>query len=148
MPSYNLEPVSFKAPTDAAPFLTASFRLPSTDNGTTAPRSSIHPATGLQLSFVNNDHEVFLERLTARDVETTTSTSSGTSSGGGGGGGPAAGARLCSLRVPAREIPRLRFRAPAAETDVRLHAWKGEKWLGSWSVGTLTGLEDSPTAQY
>jgi hypothetical protein len=30
---------------------------------------------------------------------------------------------------------------PETETLVRLHAWRGEKMLGSWDVGGLAGRE-------
>ncbi len=132
--SYDLQPVSFEAPTDTRPFMRVSFRLPSTPRNNSAA-SAIYPATGLQLSFANNGHEPFMGRLTARDVEILEGDDATSSSGSAGE------PRLCSFRIPSGEIPRFAFEGAGPETEVRLHAWRGEKWLGTWPVGKLTGLK-------
>ncbi len=120
--TYDLQPVSFTRPSSGRPSLTITFRLPS-GTGT----NPIHPATGLQLSFANKDHEPFLERLTPRDVETL-----------GEGEEAAEAGTLCTVTVAAAQMPR--FPDGDADTEVRLHAWRGERWLGTWAVGTVSGL--------
>jgi hypothetical protein len=108
--SFALEPVSFTPKSDA---MRLSFRLPSASSS--PPSARISPATALQFSFANGGFEAFAERLTARDV----SVDDG----------------LCHVQLPGSEIPK--FTSPAGQTSVSVHAWKGEKWLGKWEVGTL-----------
>ena len=116
MASYHLEPVSMSAPTAEKRFLDVAFRLPSG-----GARDSIYPATGLQVSVCDTarDMEVFLERATSRNVVVH-----------------GADATLRSLRIPESEVPRM-YHAAAASLTVKLHAWRGEKWLGTWELGTL-----------
>ena len=89
-----------------------------------------YPATGLQVSLENNDQSIFLERLTSRDIITDESNPG-----------------VLSFRIPKAEVPRFnrRNRDPLnSTTAVKVHAWQGEKWLGSWDVGTL-GEQDAFT---
>lgn len=93
-----------------------------------------YPASGLQFSFAHpsTDQEIFLERITARDVQHTESG-------------------LCTVLLGKEDVPRYAIRrgntadadadadAEAEEVVVKLHAWKGEKHLGAWEVGTLSG---------
>lgn len=65
--------------------------------------------------MANGGHEVFTDRLTPRDV----SVNDG----------------LCHVQLPSSDIPK--FANPADQTMVTVHAWKGQKWLGKWEVGTL-----------
>ncbi|EOO01615.1 hypothetical protein UCRPA7_2857 [Phaeoacremonium minimum UCRPA7] len=118
MPSYELTPQAFTAPTDAIPYMTVTFRVPQS-SARRDRDDPIFPASGLQLSLENNRREAFLEeRLTARDL--------------GASGG------VCVARVPAGEIPQFRGPEWADQTVVvKMHAWKGEKWLGSWEVGRM-----------
>ena len=116
MASYHVEPVSISPPTASKRFLDVAFRLPSSGG-----RDPIFPATGLQVSVCDNDNdmEVFLERATSRDVVVY-----------------GADATLRSLRIPESEVPRM-YHSSAASLTVKLHAWRGEKWLGTWELGTL-----------
>lgn len=85
-----------------------------------------YPASGLQLSFgrPDCDQEIFVERITARDVQ---SSESG----------------LCTVSLPKDEMPK--YTVPKGREDtvndvvVKLHAWKGERHLGAWEVGRLSG---------
>jgi len=111
MAPYVLEPVSFSAPRGARP-LTITFRVPGGDSGSGKP---LAPANALQVSV----GDAFLARRPASDVE-------------GRPGG------VFALQEPAAAVPR--FRVPAAVGDgleVKLHAWRGERWLGTWCVGEL-----------
>jgi hypothetical protein len=113
MANYALTPQTFLPPTSTRP-LTVAFTLPSTN-----AQGTLFPATGLQVSIA----DVFLDRVTERDVEVTD--------------GSVEGISRCTLRVP--HLPR--FRGGSVSTtgqyEVKLHAWKGEKLLGSWKVGDL-----------
>ncbi len=117
MATYNIEPVSFVGPTARERSLKISFRAPNTVEGNSNP---IHPATALQLSFRNDDNEVFIDRLTPRDISVDDD--------------------LCWLHIDNDTVPQFKHRpaAPAQEDfDVVLHAWRGEKLLGSWVVGRI-----------
>lgn len=121
MAPFVLEPVSHLGPSASASYLQVSFRLP----GSSVRHADdlLHPASGLQLSFENGDHEAFTERLTTRDV-LVSDTDSG----------------LYSIRVPETDIPKFQARGAGpttAGTTIKLHAWQGEKLLGSWNVGDL-----------
>ncbi|ROV97159.1 hypothetical protein VPNG_08816 [Cytospora leucostoma] len=114
---YTLQPETLINPHQFSPYLTVSFR-----RGVES-KTPIHPATGLEFSFEQpDDHrEVFTGRLSARDVR---STDDG----------------LCTINLPEGDIPK--FALKGGRTDdivVKLHAWKGERHLGVWEVGTLSG---------
>lgn len=90
-----------------------------------------YPASGLQFSFArpSDDQEIFLERITARDVQQGE-------------------AGLCTVLLGKEEVPRYAIRRrrwgeqqqqQGEEVLVKLHAWKGEKHLGAWEVGRLSG---------
>lgn len=120
MPKYSIYPESLMAPNKFSPFLSVSFR-----RGVES-RDPIFPASGLQLSFERPDcdQEIFVERITARDVH---SSESG----------------LCTVSLPKHEMPK--YSVPKGREDtvgdvvVKLHAWKGERHLGAWEVGRLSG---------
>lgn len=84
------------------------------------------PASGLQLSFERPDcdQEIFVERITARDVQASKSG-------------------LCTVSLPKDEMPK--YAVPKGREDtvgdvvVKLHAWKGERHLGAWEMGRLSG---------
>lgn len=111
MPSYELTPQAFSAPTDTTPYMTVTFRVPQSASSRAA-NDPIFPASGLQLSLENNHREAFLEeRLTARDL--------GSSAAGG----------VCVARIPAAEIPSFHGPGWADQTVVvKMHAWKGDRW--------------------
>ncbi len=114
MASYTIEPVSLTGPTASRPVLAITFRVPSPRE-----RDALHPATGLQVSFTDGVVDMFVERLTARDVEVVDADDG-----------------LCRVVIGQQDLPRARTEA-GADFDVRLHAWKGEKWLGSWDAGKI-----------
>lgn len=89
------------------------------------PKKIQYPASNLQLSFQrpSNDQEIFLERITARDVQHSD-------------------AGLCTVLLEKDNVPRYAAKeAKELEEDVlvKLHAWRGEKHLGAWEVGRLSG---------
>ncbi|ROV96697.1 hypothetical protein VSDG_05524 [Cytospora chrysosperma] len=120
---YTLHPESLITPSQLSPYLTVSFR-----RGVES-RDPIYPASGLQLSFEHpDDHrEVFTGRLAAGDVR-------------------AADCGLCTVNLPAGDVPKygtvrrgLEGSGVLRDVVVRLHAWKGDRHLGVWEVGTLGG---------
>ncbi|ROV93836.1 hypothetical protein VMCG_08800 [Cytospora schulzeri] len=119
-PKYTIQPESLITPNQLSPYLTVSFR-----RGVES-RDPIYPASGLQLSFEQpDDHrEVFTGRLTARDVRSTD-------------------CGLCTVNLPKGEVPKYAVRRgledSVGDVVVKLHAWKGERHLGVWEVGTLSG---------
>ena len=135
MASFALEPLTFTPPTpDNTNPLKLIFRiLPSSGNN---PSDPLHPATALQFSFDNGLHEVFGERLTARDITLPSSNSPGAAGVGN------VGSRY-EIQIPGREVPRFAEtpEEQAADVVVRVHSWKGEKLLGRWEVGCITGWE-------
>lgn len=102
------------------------FRAPYSD------RSPIHPATALQLSIRNQSMEIFMDRLVPRDIDEA-------EPGGvdGDGDDDNNSGRLCVVRTPLADIPRVKYNPTHVEFDVVMHAWRGEKYLGSWVVGTI-----------
>jgi hypothetical protein len=83
----------------------------------------LYPATGLQVAFCHGETEAYTpERLVAREVDVS---DDGT----------------CSILVAG--MPRFAHRNanPEARTLVKVHAWKGEKLLGSWVAGSVKGRE-------
>lgn len=86
------------------------------------------PASGLQLSFERPDcdQEIFVERITARDVQASESG-------------------LCTVSLPKDDMPK--YAVPKGREDtvgdvvVKLHAWKGERHLGAWEMGRLSGAD-------
>jgi len=116
MAPYTIDDIAFNPPTATRHFMGIAFRVPSSESVGTNP---IHPATGLQLSFrAADDTEMFLERMAPREVAADESGA-------------------CSVRVAEGDIPRF-SRPDRTEVDVILHAWKGEKHLGSWEVGKFS----------
>lgn len=95
-----------------------------------------YPASGLQFSFArpSDGQEIFLARhMTARDVQRSD-------------------AGLCTLMLGREDVPQYtaktaipreeqeeRRQEEEEEVMVRLHAWRGEKHLGAWEVGRLSG---------
>ncbi|KKY35775.1 hypothetical protein UCDDA912_g04260 [Diaporthe ampelina] len=122
MPRYSIYPESLMAPNKFSPYLSVSFR-----RGVES-RDPIFPASGLQLSFERPDcdQEIFVERIPARDVQ---SSESG----------------LCTVSLPKDDMPK--YAVPKGREDtvgdvvVKLHAWKGERHLGAWEMGRLSGLD-------
>ncbi|KAJ4386812.1 hypothetical protein N0V93_009710 [Gnomoniopsis smithogilvyi] len=114
---YTLRPESFVPPNPFSPYIHISFRLPYES------RDPIYPASGLQLSFArpSDDQEIFLERITARDVQY-------------------ADTGLCTVLLEKDSVPRYNVKElTEEEVLVKLHAWKGERHLGAWEVGRLHG---------
>lgn len=87
-----------------------------------------YPASGLQLSFERRDcqQEIFVERITAREVQ---SSESG----------------LCTVSLAKEDMPKYAVRKgledSVCDVIVKLHAWKGERHLGAWEVGKLSGAD-------
>ncbi|KUI63983.1 hypothetical protein VM1G_10755 [Cytospora mali] len=110
---YTIHPESLIAPSQVSPYLTIFFR-----RGVES-RDAI-------FSFEQPDghKEVFTERVTARDVR---SNESG----------------LCTVNLPKGEVPTFPIRRDledrVGDVLVKLHAWKGERHLGVWEVGRLSG---------
>lgn len=108
------------APNKFSPFLSVSFR-----RGVES-RDPIFPASGLQLSFERPecDQEIFVERFAACDVH---SSESG----------------LCTVSLPKHDMPKYSVpkgrEATVGDVVVKLHAWKGDRHLGAWEVGRLSG---------
>ncbi len=128
MATFTLEPVSFDAPSATRHGMKVGFRAPANSSSSgrsnnSNNRSPIHPATALQFSFRNECNEVFVERLTPRDIAEDEEDEG-----------------LYLVRLPASQIPRFKPHAHAhsqTDFDVFMHAWRGEKLLGSWVVGTI-----------
>ena len=110
--NYAFEPISLTPPRVEDGPLVIAFRLPP---GKSA-RNPIAPATALQVSIGH----VFLERQTARDVEPRENAEGEFVLRQGG-------------------LPKITCLEHSGhnDVDVTVHAWKGEKWLGSWEVGRL-----------
>ncbi|KAI1843659.1 hypothetical protein JX265_008511 [Neoarthrinium moseri] len=107
----SLEPVSFSSSVNND--IAFSFRVASE----LPPREKpLDVATSLQFEFMNSEHEVFAERLTARDVVINEDG-------------------LRHVQLSGAHVPR--FQNSVNDTTVILHAWKGQKWLGKWELGTL-----------
>lgn len=118
---YTIHPESLITPSQLSPYLTVSFR-----RGVES-RDPIYPASGLQLSFEHPDdrREVFTGRLAAGDVRS-------------------ADCGLCTVNLPEGDVPKYAVRrglegSVLRDVVVRLHAWKGDRHLGVWEVGTLSG---------
>lgn len=109
-----------------------SFFLPITCRSHTYPFPTLitfqYPASNLQLSFArpSDNQEIFLEkRITVHDVQHSVTG-------------------LCTVLVEKENVPRYAVKEMPAggeedEVLVRLHAWKGERHLGAWEVGRLSG---------
>lgn len=87
---------------------------------TTSPPLDLE--TSIQLSLkASEDIEVFLERMTAQSIARD------------------AGTGEYLIAVEQSQLPR--FKAPSegssVDVDVVLHQWRGEKHLGSWTVGSM-----------
>jgi len=91
-----------------------SFSAPSPALTTTLqPCTSLPKSTTISFSFHNGEHEVFGDRITNRELLFRDD-----------------GAVVATVnKVPA-------FTTPVGETGVRMYAWKGERLIGEWEVGS------------
>lgn len=151
---YTLNPESFVGPNPFSPYMHISFRVPYESRtpivsqvptilahkrqcdslfGSTLTlhkatrtnsKNSQYPASNLQLSFVrpSNEQEIFLERITTGDIQHSVTG-------------------LCTVLVGKEDVPRYAVKEMPSDDEVlvRLHAWKGERHLGAWEVGKLSG---------
>lgn len=88
-------------------------------------KSPLSPATHLQLSYKYlGTGEVFIPNvITGNDLT------------------PGDEPGVWTVQAPALEIPRAKVNTGATTAaELKVHAWKGEKLLGSWSVGTIENL--------
>ncbi len=119
MPSFHLSSITLAPTSASSDRLRVSFRTSSRGG------DPLYPATGLQFAFHHGEDEVFAaDRLVSRDVAVADDGS-------------------CSVLVDG--VPMFRHCSPdsAAQTLVRVHAWQGERHLGSWDVGRIQGREFS-----
>ena len=92
----------------------------------TTGKTPIHPASGLQTSFQAGESEIFSpDRLTLRDISVG-----------------ADGVCTVETRVPYFKVGNYKIgeSGPAPpDTTVRIHAWQGERFIGSWEAGQIRG---------
>ncbi|KAK2594564.1 hypothetical protein QQS21_007736 [Conoideocrella luteorostrata] len=115
-PTLAITPTSFTPPSDRHDSLRISFT-------TSADGSNpIFPATYLQLSYRFGDsQEIFGEIFTPRDIV-----------------GDASGNGTYHVGVPFKDVPIAKVNSEAdLDAEVKLHAWKDEKYLDSWVVGEI-----------
>lgn len=110
MAQQTLQVISLHAPTPTSSSMSVTL-LPSTPTPSTAHLFSA--STSLALSLHNGDHEIYLDRLTQRDLEFQDNGS-----------------------VIARINETPRFATPHGQTSVKVYMWKGEKLLGEWDAGS------------
>lgn len=113
MSSLNITPISLHGPEDGGS-LQLNFK---------AVSSVSHNITWQLSLAAGNGHEVFLERLTMRDLEKIDDD------------------ERYAITVPGESFPRFKSSAGSnAVTEVALHAWKGERLLGKWTFGQVSSL--------
>lgn len=131
MPSFTLTPLPLSAPASTEAPVRVSFRVPASQvrpARNNKPEDPIFPATGLQLCVQHAGHEVFVERTTSREIEVVQESDESWE---------------CTFMFPGTDLPKFRptIGVPGfdAEAELWLYAWKGERVLGKWRVGTLPG---------
>ncbi|KAF4629792.1 hypothetical protein G7Y89_g8352 [Cudoniella acicularis] len=87
--------------------------LPTANSAAAQEQKLFTPATSLALSLHNGSNEIYLDRLTYRDLEFR---DDGT------------------VVVRIEEAPS--FAQTEGETSVKVYVWKGEKLLGEWEAGS------------
>jgi len=121
-PRLDLSDLSISKPKQGHKTVKLHFRTSATGD----MKGPIHPASGLQTSFKAGEGEVFSpDRLTLRDI----------SVGADG---------LCTVeaRVPYFNVGDYRMGEPGPappDTTVRIHAWHGERFIGTWEAGRIRG---------
>lgn len=118
-------PTDFHSPLQPSPLAPTS---PMTITLSLSPiRASdpLHPATHLQLAYTyKGTGDIFMpDVITAKDLLTTDDEG------------------VFMLEVQGKDIPRAKVSSGGMSAAVvNLYAWKGEKLLGRWQVGTIEGL--------
>ena len=108
---------------------------------TSRGKNPIYPATYVQLSWTYAGEEMFVDNVyTARDIdeenEGENSSSDIENSDESGGRSQ----RLYSLTIPQENIARKMCKPEEGrDAQVKLYAWRGEKLLGQWELGTVEG---------
>ncbi|KAJ2966105.1 hypothetical protein NQ176_g10304 [Zarea fungicola] len=93
-------------------------------------KNPLHPATHLQLTFAYaGTGEIFVPNL-IMPGDLTESTSAGD-----------AQSTLYNVEISPRDIARVKVNeGESPDAEVRLYAWRKEKLLGKWVIGTIKGL--------
>ena len=110
-------------PAAATSPLLFSLHLPNT-----RPKNPLYPASHLQAVFTfEGTGTIYLPRvLTSKDLDPEEEDET---------------SNLYATSIPAPEIPRVKVNEGASTAaTVSLFAWKGEKLLGKWDVGTVEGV--------
>lgn len=126
--AFSLTPLGLTAP-DATRQTPLVVKFALARPSSTSSSSVLHPATGLQLCIRQAGHEVFLERMVAREVDVL-------DEGDDGGA-----TTRCRIVVPDGDVPFFRNKAgeqqAEAAAEVALYAWQGERLLASYELGEI-----------
>jgi hypothetical protein len=118
MASPALQILSLTPPTPHSRTLLATFLPTPASNPTADSSNMLNPSTSLSFEFRNGGQEVFLDRITHRELAVQDDGS-------------------IVATVPNVPVFKRDEEGNERATEVRMYAWKGEKLLGEWDVGSF-----------
>jgi hypothetical protein len=112
MPSFNLSDITIASLNDENSLVRVSFRT------TSRGKDPLYPATGLHFEFLSGGQEIFAaERVVSREVAVGQD----------------------GVYSVVTEVPRVHSKEPDSDPEmvIKVHAWQGERHLGTWDVGSV-----------